>query len=218
MEIPEPFDGLKFFDEMQSVKVQEIVYPFEVLHLPFNEDEINVSGDYNKITRKRKRQKFDDSGCLTLKNSRKIEEKKKHKDKLGLIKTPFKIVNEQYGAESDKNKEIQSPFKQTENNSIKPTNNEEQIPKNERQERNRVCARKCRLRKKMYLQNIEKENRMLKNEIIKYRKELNTYKAKEEAGLLGSLTINTMKSEAIEKLKVRDTVNAKELLNSYMVN
>jgi hypothetical protein len=225
MEMGGPFDSLKFLDEMQSMK--EIGHSFEIRHhLSFNEEELNVSSDFSKITRKRKRRKPDDPNHSTLKSSGKFEVKRKRKGAIRMLKSPFKIITKQWDAKSEKSKEVQTPPKQIENDSSKQADNEqtltpqlktEQTTKNEKQERNRVCARKCRLRKKLHLENIEKENKILRAEVIKYRKELNTYKTKEEAGLLGSLSINTIKSETVEKLKARTTANSKELLNNYMV-
>eukprot|EP00826_Nyctotherus_ovalis_P018272 TRINITY_DN15453_c0_g1_i11.p2 TRINITY_DN15453_c0_g1~~TRINITY_DN15453_c0_g1_i11.p2 ORF type:complete len:135 (-),score=32.96 TRINITY_DN15453_c0_g1_i11:788-1192(-) len=132
-----------------------------------------------------------------------------------------------YTPSSDISKEMStplSPFKpEGEDTPLKLHSNEaslaDQMSRNEKQERNRVCARKCRLRKKLYLENIEKENRELKNEIIKYRKELSAYKAKEEAGLLASLNIDAMIEHSFERFKtaLSSAGSTKEVHINYMV-
>lgn len=221
MEIVEPFVNLKFPDEIHTIKLQEIPQTFEHhSHNLFQDEEINASSSLIKNTRKLKRRKLDPVD--SLKDLGKNGEKGV-KNISRVVKHPFRIITEMQTPD-DRLKEVQlPPLKvETESPPLKSVNNElslssELIPKNEKQERNRVCARKCRLRKKMYLETIEKENRDLKDEIVKYRKELNAYKAREEAGLLNNLSINAIKTDYLEKLRTNNTATAKEMLHNYMV-
>lgn len=211
MEIVEPFVNLKFPDEIHTIKLQEFPQTFQ-------DEKANVSSNLTETIRKRKRRKLDPVD--TFKG---LGKNGGVKDKFKVIKHPFKIITEMQTLD-DRSKEVQLfPLKvETESAPLKLINNElssssELVPKNEKQERNRICARKCRLRKKIYLESIEKENRILKDEIIRYRKELNAYKAKEEAELLKNLSINTIKTDSIEKLKTNSTATPKEMLHNYMV-
>ncbi len=93
-----------------------------------------------------------------------------------------------------------------------------------KQERNRVCARECRKRKKMYLENMEAQVKALREELMECRKELARYKAKEQEGVLARFNDTQLLSDAFRKVEINTGKgkggenNPKELLKQYMVS
>lgn len=239
LRIPESFEHLKFREQLHCVRDPLFSHPFnEALEgrsqLLLHEEGINLPVAYDKDANKRKRKKIDEVAEIkdTLKacDTNSGEKARKNNPRLKAFKKPFKVItlpSDMYTPSSDISKEMSgplSPFRPEDGDALlkSPSNAPslaEQMCRNEKQERNRVCARECRLRKKLYLENIEKENKMLKNEIIKYRKELSVYKAKEEAGLLATLNIDAIIEHSFDKLKtaLSSAGSAKEVYNNYMV-
>jgi hypothetical protein len=171
-----------------------------------------------KFHRRRKRKYKDVKQEIDNELSNKEYEKRKN---------PFKIItvsSSAFAPDSEKNNDPElTPFLkiEPEDSSLISPNNEQslgmgKVSKDVKQERNRICARECRLRKKLHLENMEKENRMLRKEIARCCKELSMYKAKEEAGLISDVNINAIITNSIDKLKT-DNNNTKELFDNYMV-
>jgi len=212
IDISGSLDGLKFSYEIPDTSLQETpLFHEEIIHPPI---------DQATHLHERKKRKYEDA---TNGIDIKLKECKKRVN-------PFKIITVSSSAFtpiSEKSKEAESvsitPLKiESESVLLKSPSNEQYLEmqkmiKNAKQERNRVCARECRLRKKLYLEKIEKENKMFRKQIAKYRKELNIYKAKEEARLISDVNINEMISDSIEKLRT-DNNNTKELLDNYIVS
>jgi len=212
IDISGSLDELKFSYEIPGTSLQETpLFHEEIIHPPI---------DQATHLHKRKKRKYEDG---TNGIDIKLKEYKKRVN-------PFKVITVSSSAFtpiSEKSKEAESasitPFKiESESVLLKSPSNEqslemEEMIKNAKQERNRVCARECRLRKKLYLERIEKENKMFRKQIAKYRKELNIYKAKEEARLISDVNINEIITDSIEKLRT-DNNNTKELLDNYIVS
>ena len=96
--------------------------------------------------------------------------------------------------------------------------------KKTKQERNRVCARECRKRRKQYLESIEGQVQQLREELVACRRELQRYKAREQEGLLSQFSNNdSLLSESIKELEKEaqgnegaDTI-ARNYLQRYIV-
>lgn len=181
------------------------------------EEEMNASIEYGKRPHKNRKRKNNKVTHINeiLKESTLSKLKKDNET----IKNPFRIItlpSRQNTPSSGVNKELSSLSNGEVSKS--PINEQsleqEQMMKQEKQERNKECARACRQRKKIYLESIEKENRRLRKELIRYRKELSVYKSKEEAGLLSNLDSSAMITNSIEKLNISKN---KESLDDHMV-
>jgi hypothetical protein len=83
-----------------------------------------------------------------------------------------------------------------------------------KQERNRVCARECRKRKKQYMNRLEDEVRLLKQELLTCKKELEILKSKQRLGLFGEYGFlkqnQNMKDKILEDAKIAIESNGYE--------
>lgn len=87
-------------------------------------------------------------------------------------------------------------------------------------ERNRISARECRLRKKMYVANLEHQIKDLKLELNQCRKELREYKTKEQQQLLTNFKTSEVTLENLNPsfTKEDEKSNTRNQLNSYFVS
>jgi hypothetical protein len=86
-----------------------------------------------------------------------------------------------------------------------------------RLEKNRISAREFRLKRKAYISNLEGQVDALHEQLLKYQKELNTYKVKEQEEFLSQMH---KQEEFTEDLSCPITGRkdiAEESFNSYMV-
>eukprot|EP00826_Nyctotherus_ovalis_P048845 TRINITY_DN5800_c0_g1_i1.p1 TRINITY_DN5800_c0_g1~~TRINITY_DN5800_c0_g1_i1.p1 ORF type:complete len:276 (-),score=45.90 TRINITY_DN5800_c0_g1_i1:81-908(-) len=67
-------------------------------------------------------------------------------------------------------------------------------------ERNRISARECRMRKKIYVTNLEEQIKNLKKELQECRRELSGFKQREEHHLFGQLSIQDLTQESFNPL------------------
>lgn len=88
-------------------------------------------------------------------------------------------------------------------------------------ERNRISARECRIRKKIYVANLEQQMKELKLELNQCRKELHEYKTKEQQQVFANffntpeVTLENLSPNLTEEDK---KLSNKKQLNSYFVN
>lgn len=87
-----------------------------------------------------------------------------------------------------------------------------------KQEKNRLCARKCRMKKKEYVKNLEDEIERLRNELSECRKELCEYKNKEKDEFASQFPkletpIKDTKINSGDAIRIKP----KKILKEYMV-
>ena len=100
-------------------------------------------------------------------------------------------------------------------NYMKPyINNTEKV----KLERNRICARECRMRRKEQIKNMESQLKELRIELDICRKELNKYKEKEEQNYFSYFDVkDAFPVPEKPDLNVKEGNNAKKLLNNDIV-
>jgi len=94
--------------------------------------------------------------------------------------------------------------------------------KKTKQERNRLCARECRLRKKVYLESMEAQVKILRKELAECRKELEKYKEQANEKILEK---NNIMQKAIDPFKkfleenkeTKTEIYARDLIKNYIV-
>jgi len=87
-------------------------------------------------------------------------------------------------------------------------------------ERNRISARECRTRKKIYIANLEQEVKNLKMELYECKRELNEYKTKEQQRLFTGLKTQQVILENLDPKFTEKASNLtnKKILENYIVN
>ena len=85
-------------------------------------------------------------------------------------------------------------------------------------ERNRICARECRMRKKEYVKQMEIKIKRLQNEIVECHKELNKYKNREQQSFFNQINMKEVDPNDIDiDMGDQGSPNSKKLLNDYIV-
>lgn len=83
-------------------------------------------------------------------------------------------------------------------------------------ERNRICARECRRRKKIYVKSLEQQIKSLKNELIECRRELSSYKYEEQKKCFDQLNMESILPDN-PTLADKQMANSKRLITKYIV-
>ncbi len=89
-----------------------------------------------------------------------------------------------------------------------------------KQERNRVCARECRKRKKQYMETMEEQVKVLRTELAECRKELAVLRAKEQQGLFSQFSVLQYLDDMGKQFAAsadRPAGNTKDILQKYIV-
>jgi len=85
-------------------------------------------------------------------------------------------------------------------------------------ERNRICARECRKRKKIYVKGLELEIKNLRSELVECRKELSRYKLKEQEKFFSQFNMDMELPENPEPTIVdKQLASSKRLIKKYIV-
>jgi hypothetical protein len=87
-------------------------------------------------------------------------------------------------------------------------------------ERNRISARECRIRKKLYMVNLEQQIKSLRMELHECRRELNEYKTREQQRLFTEFRTQQLNLENLDpKFTERaDNLTNRKILESYIVS
>lgn len=85
-------------------------------------------------------------------------------------------------------------------------------------ERNRICARECRRRKKIYVKNLEQQIKNLKNELVECRRELSSYKVKEQEEFFSQFNMEEVLGETSgPAIAEKALTNSKRLIKKHLV-
>lgn len=86
-----------------------------------------------------------------------------------------------------------------------------------RLERNRKSARECRMRKKMYVKNLEIQIKCLQRQLLECQKELNNYKVKEQQSFFAQFNNQDIPKIDPDSSTSYETSNSRQSLNNYIV-
>jgi hypothetical protein len=100
----------------------------------------------------------------------------------------------------------------------RPNDDFDGLSEKDKLERNRICARECRKRKKMYIKSLELQMKSLKSELIECRRELSTYKLKEQEKFFGQFSVKMELPETPNPtVPDKQIANSKRLIKKYIV-